>query len=721
MKKINVILLLMALLPMNTCFGKNIFTYSLQLLSPPPTIDNGQYVYPTTVSDPNKDYIYSIDLKTPIGYNGQIPSMRFTFVLVNGKFSDGTTTMKMSYDSLQLYKLHVKWNDISTPTADTAKISITNAFVVSDTANSSLEKGSIQKIVRKIASLKGQVPTLIASPNRSINDNSQIIASVFDMVYPDIYEGVIQTNKKVRQFEWTLPTNWVTTTGSSGTFITDLDVKQITVIPDYVTVGSIKVRGVNDITSAYSEYATQNFDRGFSFITYPQSITFGDFTSRQFSVTSEPGITFEWSAPSGWKINGQGNSLIGVNLNSVSIIPAFCSFSDWSVKVRLIKGTDVSDWNVFPHQAMVQPTIITTTSLIHQFENADFSISDIVGAGVNNVTWTGTGAVTNYNQGINSKIAFSQSGSAVVTANIYMIGCSTPVPIYRTIYNIKPSRLSFISPQANTICNVEQFRIDSLPASGNSVVWNVVNPSIVSYPTTGNPINITKLTNGKISVQPIVNNCTPFSSKDINVGTPYSIGIISYSNLTMYDAGNFQVLPGSGYYAYEGILFLSDVAGIATNYSWSLVSSTSGKPVYWWPNGGSVDVAMKLSNTTLTLKCTASNSCGSYYQYYTFLNGDIGPLLLTPNPTSMQVEVSVPDDDVASNSAISTSTMTSVESSSVATYSVTVVDGYGLTVYSATKKDKKFNIPTSSFRNGIYAVIVSDGTNVYQNKLVVKH
>jgi hypothetical protein len=285
------------------------------------------------------------------------------------------------------------------------------------------------------------------------------------------------------------------------------------------------------------------------------------------------------------------------------------------------------------------------------------------------------------------------------------------------IYKPNLQKKYYIRPTisgSSQICTQETYTIENFP--GATVAWSATPTGIVSCPPTGNPVTVTKLTNGNITLTAVINNIYTIT-KNISVSTaPYSLYISSYSNLTMWDANDFQVLPGSGYYAYEGTLSLSDGVGLATSYGWSFVSSTTGKPVSWWPNGGSVDVAMKQVDTNLTLKCTASNGCGSYYQYYTFTTGDIIPMIITPNPSSTQVEVSVPDA-VTTNSVMSTAT----ENLSVTSYSVTVVDSYGLTVYTATKTDKKFSILTSSFRNGIYAVIVSDGTNVYQKKLIVKH
>jgi len=259
--------------------------------------------------------------------------------------------------------------------------------------------------------------------------------------------------------------------------------------------------------------------------------------------------------------------------------------------------------------------------------------------------------------------------------------------------------------------------INNLPA-GATVVWSAIPLNIVTIQQNGNSATLTKVGSGIITLSAIINSSITIT-KTISVGAPNYLGISGISNLNMWDAGYFQVLPGTGYYAYEGTLSLSDGVGLATSYSWSLVSSTSGKAVFWWPNGGSVDVAMKTTNTDLTLKCTASNSCGSYTQYYWFSTGAYLPLIvvLTPNPSSTQVEVSLGND------ATTTSTLqaTTAESSTASLYTVTVVNSYGLTVYSATKKEKKFNIQTSSFRNGVYAITVSDGTNTYQNKLIVKH
>jgi hypothetical protein len=81
--------------------------------------------------------------------------------------------------------------------------------------------------------------------------------------------------------------------------------------------------------------------------------------------------------------------------------------------------------------------------------------------------------------------------------------------------------------------------------------------------------------------------------------------------------------------------------------------------------------------------------------------------LAFPNPASSEVTFEITDD--ANNEVPESS------------FNVNIVDINGTVVYSGQKKGKKFNLSTASFRNGVYNVIVSDGTISLQKKLVIKH
>ncbi|MFZ4723809.1 MAG: M4 family metallopeptidase [Paludibacter sp.] len=283
------------------------------------------------------------------------------------------------------------------------------------------------------------------------------------------------------------------------------------------------------------------------------------------------------------------------------------------------------------------------------------------------------------------------------------------------------NRFQYAISGTSPICDQAVFTINSL-VPGSTVIWSVTPANIVSLQQTGNTATLTKLDNNHVTLSATINQVLTLT-KYLTVGYPVSLCVDNISNLTMedFDYGSVKMLPKTGAYPYGGVLSIIDCFGFATSYSWSVaVNYPPGKPVFWSNNGGIIDISAKSSSTSITLTCTASNSCGSFSKNFRFHTDNFVPFLLnlTPNPASNGVEVSIAEDISAKSSGLSSTT----ESTTTAlSYSITVVDCYGSTVYSGTKKQKKFNIPTSTFRNGIYSVVVSDGINVYQNKLVVKH
>lgn len=103
------------------------------------------------------------------------------------------------------------------------------------------------------------------------------------------------------------------------------------------------MRGVNEIGSAYSE--TYNFNieqsRGLKILQKPNEIEFGRTGTYTYKISSFPGVTYEWEAPPGWKINGGGNQASGENMHTVSIAPSFCDAATTksSIRFRFIKDT----------------------------------------------------------------------------------------------------------------------------------------------------------------------------------------------------------------------------------------------------------------------------------------------------------------------------------------------------------------------------------------------
>lgn len=354
-----------------------------------------KYVYP------QKDYTYMVKTNSNIQGSGV---GNFTIKITNGKKSGGTLTQ---IDVNENIEFSVQWNDM----VDTCNVKIDKAVAYVPTSDTLSSKTPIRYSYR-IASLKGQTPVIGISSNPPIGNNQNITAQIItETTYPNLYQYSLLNgwvNKPAEYYEWTLPANWTAAGQTGSTFILSASQKTIIITPDYVNAGIIKIRALNALKIAGSETKLNTLDRGFSFTAFPTNITFGDNSAKIFSSTLFDGITYEWSVPTGWQINGQGNSLQGLNLNSVSITPSFCTQTDGKVQVRLIKGTDISDWYNCQY-AGINTLAISSPSSIYQYENTFFSISNIYSPNVSSVTWNGADMIT-ITQGLSPKMIFKKTG-----------------------------------------------------------------------------------------------------------------------------------------------------------------------------------------------------------------------------------------------------------------------------------------------------------------------
>ena len=137
----------------------------------------------------------------------------------------------------------------------------------------------------RIASLKGQTPTITVSGNPQIGTKQSITAEIItEVTYPNLYQQYsILTgwvNIPAEYYEWTLPPNWTAAGQTGSTFILGANQKSITITPDYVTAGEIKVRALNWTKTAGSETKSVALNRGFSYTAFPTSITFGDISPK---------------------------------------------------------------------------------------------------------------------------------------------------------------------------------------------------------------------------------------------------------------------------------------------------------------------------------------------------------------------------------------------------------------------------------------------------------
>jgi len=150
-----------------------------------------------------------------------------------------------------------------------------------------------------------------------------------------------------------------------------------------------------------------------------------------------------------------------------------------------------------------------------------------------------------------------------------------------------------------------------------------------------------------------------------------------------------------------------------SNYVWSV-------PFYWNivstnDNSAIIDPGI---NTEGDVTVYGTNSCGveEFLTEMYLLTAPIGyiwySISLIPNPASTEINIEMVDN---TDSQPTTATIDP-------TYTVSIVDATtGIPVYKGKKKGKKFNLSTAALHNGVYNVIVSDGVNTYQKKLIVKH
>jgi hypothetical protein len=438
-----------------------------------------KYVFPLM------EYTYAV--KTNSGIQGSGVGS-FTIKLTNGTFVNGGST---ELTIIENFPFKVKWNDVS----GNGEISINqkNSFFSRDTINS----GTPMSLSYQIASLKGQTPSiLLQNTNPQMGDAQPFTAQLAeDMAYPGVYVSNGwggTTELKASYYEWTLPSGWSATGGRTGTFTLSASASKngISITPNHFTPGELKVRAENDLGSAGSEYKTYTMDRGFALTTYPQSISFGDNTTKTFAMTAYTGVTYEWSVPSGWQINGQGSAVEAVDLNSVSVTPNFCvAFNDPTIKVRLKKDNVVSQWFVFPTQ-IASADIVMGASTTYQYEEVLFTLQNINPSDIQSVNFSGNGVSCLGAQGSGYPILFSTAGNIEVSASVLLNGCETPFTITKQI-TVSPHRISISGPP--TFHSTGTFTINNLPPSATvSVQTSYDHTASVS----GNVITVTRESNG---------------------------------------------------------------------------------------------------------------------------------------------------------------------------------------------------------------------------------
>lgn len=478
------------------------------------------YVYP------NIDYQYKITtIPAPSGFG----KGEFNIELKNGIFSDYNKPKINNIN--EGVTLNVKWADVG-GVRDSAIINITNAKSTNEYHYKLKKLNDVLKY--RIASLKGINPSVsIIGENAyipSFGNKGVLVTSGSVMEYPeginDTLPGRYIQRKRVKTFEWTLPKGWKISGSSAiadGIYRTNT-LNDVRIITDYFSLGDVTVKGVNDIGSAFSEVYKYATNRKLPIINAPGKIEFGKVQSYTYEVASLPGATYNWETPSGWKINNDGNTVSGSNLNKITVVPSFCSLTNDTVRLSLQKDGEISEWFILPGRFSGSPSIrITSPEPIYQYESAALTLGIPDNSSIQQAVWSGDGIQIVSGQGTqNPTIYFTKTGDVNINVSLQMKGCSNIFSLTKKI-KILPHRFS-ISGNVQ-VCEGATYAINNISniASGATVQWSVSDSNIASINSNG---ELKRIQEGKVLIQAtILLNNFPITL------SPYSVTILNEFSL----------------------------------------------------------------------------------------------------------------------------------------------------------------------------------------------
>lgn len=381
---------------------------------------------------------------------------------------------------------------------------------------------------QEIKSLKDMIPPSLnssVSPPR-LNFGEQEVRVYLSGAFN--FPGIKQNgfSVPVTQYEWQIPTGWRAKAGSAkpaGTYLTSSG--EIKLISDASSGGEVKVRGVNDCVGSgdYSEYSWPlTFTRvaEIEFLEYPETVPIGEMNTYQFSVLQLTGVSFEWHAPTGWSINGGGNSYTGGNV--VQITTSECPTNE-KVKVRMEHGNNYSSWTECPATVEL-PLIKAPAEGLMQYQSATFSL-DMPDEDIASVEWLVNGnsvGIATHTSSLSCII--SDCGTVSISARLTLKSCPTVVIPEIEIEVTKAPKPVIVGPQ--TVCDKGTYTLENLDRfpPETAVQWRVSNNNLTIVSEQGKATClVAKNNDGTSSIQASINlsgNSLAFTQK-IWVGAPF--------------------------------------------------------------------------------------------------------------------------------------------------------------------------------------------------------
>ncbi len=156
-----------------------------------------------------------------------------------------------------------------------------------------------------------------------------------------------------------------------------------------------------------------------------------------------------------------------------------------------------------------------------------------------------------------------------------------------------------------------------------------------------------------------------------------------------------------------------------TSFSWNLVplNGNTVSPYGYQNSQYAITFYNPYSASGYTVQARASNSCGtgSYGSTSIYIHTCL-TFLLSPNPASGTVTVT---KQISGASQIESSAALSEDASTI--YTIRIINYYGSLQYTTTRSGDSFTIPINTLKDGQYIVQFSNGKEVFNSQLIVKH
>lgn len=295
---------------------------------------------------------------------------------------------------------------------------------------------------------------------------------------------------------------------------------------------------------------------------------------------------------------------------------------------------------------------------------------------------------------------------------------SSPYTMYVTAYNSygdgeqSDPKSQTTLPSSITgnplICIDESYSINIVPP-GTTLTWSTPSSNIsVSTDPHTNPCHFQKVSNGNgIIYAAITSSCENYTSTFLVHSGPYSSSDYPISGPSSAPCRS---------YVYYSIPPLSGVTSI--NWTW---------PSYWTYISGqnSSYLALRTGTSGGMVAVGVNNNCGqsgSYAIKYTSVYGSCGySLIISPNPASDVVNVTIQEPLLSEVDSINTSLINTSLSNKPLTFKFIIIDNMGV-VHSTFEKDSKsFTFSVQNLKNGNYILIGTDGTDKFSAALIVSH